>query len=319
MELDSTDRALIHALHIDGRAPFSKIGEVLGLSDQTVARRYRKLRASSTVRVVGQTLPWRVGHVRWHLRIKCAPSAALPVAAALSRRPDTYWVRMYSGGTEIGCVTQSYTADETDTLLLQQLPRTPRINDVSAHSLLHMFQGGTVDHLALLDYLTAEQIAALRPRINPTDEVVTLDDADRRMLSALEQDGRAGFADLAKATGSSESGVRRRLDFLRDVGALFYDLDIDARPLGYACEAMLWMSVPPSDLAEVGNALANHVEVAFVAAISGPANLIASVVCRDVPTLYEYLTTKVSALKAIRQLETSPVIRTVKRGATVMP
>lgn len=36
--LDSLDLKLLQALELDGRAPFSRIGEVLGVSDQTVAR-----------------------------------------------------------------------------------------------------------------------------------------------------------------------------------------------------------------------------------------------------------------------------------------
>ncbi|MET0237058.1 MAG: AsnC family transcriptional regulator [Kibdelosporangium sp.] len=201
MEIDEVDRALIHALNIDGRAPFSQIASVLGLSDQTVARRYRRLRATSIARVVGQTLPWQVGQVRWFLRIRCAPSAAFAVASALGRRPDTYWVRMYAGGTEIGCVAQSYDPDETDSLLLQKLPHTPRVLDVTAQNLLHVFFGGPAEHLNLVEGLTLEQADALRPDYTFTDEVISLDEADHRMLALLEEDGRAGFAAIAKATG----------------------------------------------------------------------------------------------------------------------
>ncbi|MFC0114972.1 Lrp/AsnC family transcriptional regulator [Kibdelosporangium aridum] len=318
MQLDETDHALIHALNIDGRAPFSKIADVLGLSDQTVARRYRRLRSTQAVRVVGQTVPWRVGHVRWYIRIKCAPATALPLASALAKRSDTYWVRMFSGGTEIGCVAQSHTAEHTDALLLQQLPRTPRVSEVTAHSLLHVFFGGPAEHLGLVETLTREQVARLQPETHPTDEVVVLDEADHRMLAVLEEDGRAGFAELAKATGWSESTVRRRLDYLHDIGALFYDLDMDIQLLGFSCEAMMWMSVSPAEIASVGEALAAHPEVAFAAAITGTSNLIASVNCRNVPAFYRYLTTRVAALKAINHIETSPVIRTVKRGATLV-
>ena len=59
--LDAVDRALIHALHLDGRAPFTKIGDVLGVSTQTVARRYRRLRAEASLRVVGLPDPQRAG------------------------------------------------------------------------------------------------------------------------------------------------------------------------------------------------------------------------------------------------------------------
>lgn len=35
---DELDRGLLHAVHLDARAPFRRLGEALGVSDQTVAR-----------------------------------------------------------------------------------------------------------------------------------------------------------------------------------------------------------------------------------------------------------------------------------------
>ncbi|HEY2270636.1 MAG TPA: AsnC family protein, partial [Streptosporangiaceae bacterium] len=40
-QLDDIDRGLVHALQVSGRAPFGVIGEALGVSDHTIARRYR--------------------------------------------------------------------------------------------------------------------------------------------------------------------------------------------------------------------------------------------------------------------------------------
>ena len=42
--LDQIDRQLIRALQLNPRAPFSRIADVMGVSEQTVARRYRRLR-----------------------------------------------------------------------------------------------------------------------------------------------------------------------------------------------------------------------------------------------------------------------------------
>jgi DNA-binding Lrp family transcriptional regulator len=58
--------------------------------------------------------------------------------------------------------------------------------------------------------------------------------------------------------------------------------------------------------------MAEHVEVAFCAAISGSSNLTASVVCSGVTELYDYLTEKVAKLPGVQGAETAPVIRTVK-------
>ncbi|MFF7547168.1 AsnC family protein [Streptomyces canus] len=50
---DALDPKLPHALQVDGRAPFSRIAEILGVSDQTVVRRFRKLRNTAGLRIVG--------------------------------------------------------------------------------------------------------------------------------------------------------------------------------------------------------------------------------------------------------------------------
>jgi len=317
--LDEVDRKLIHALQIDGRAPFSRLATVLGAADQTVARRYRRLRAAGVVRVVGQTDPWRSGEVRWHIRIRCTPDAGLAVARALARRPDTFWVQLLSGGTEINCAVQVRDAEERDALLLQKLPRTPRVVGVSAHCLLHMYFGGSMEFPTLVDELTPAQVEALRPAVHAGPEPVRVEEADRPLLDALGRDGRTSYAELAAATGWSESTVQRRVGYLREVGVLFFDVDLDPAALGFHAQAILWLSVPPARLAEIGQEVAGHPEVAFVAATTGPTNLLASVVCRDVPALYGYLTGRLGRLRAISAIETTPIIRTLKSAGAVHP
>jgi DNA-binding Lrp family transcriptional regulator len=318
--LDELDRGLVHALEVDGRAPFGRVAEVLGVSDQTVARRYRRLRTAGVLRVVGSVDATRLGHTSWAIRMRCAPDAAGPVAAALARRSDTFWVHVLSGGTEIACGTTVRTAQERGALLLQRLPRTGRISSVTAHSLLHLFVGGHVSWPGAAMALSREQVERLRPDPPPAPDEgpVVLDDGDRVLLAALSLDGRTGHAELAGVTGWSESTVRRRMDRLVGGGVLFYDVDIPPEALGYQVEARLWMSVRPAELASVGRALARHTEVSFAAATTGPTNLMAGVVCRDDPALYRYLTERIGALEGVERLETAPVIRTVKRAGTVL-
>ncbi len=53
--LDELDQKVLQALQLDGRAPFSRIAAVLGVWDQTIARRYKRMRSSGNLRVVGMT------------------------------------------------------------------------------------------------------------------------------------------------------------------------------------------------------------------------------------------------------------------------
>ncbi|WP_432926801.1 Lrp/AsnC family transcriptional regulator [Microbispora sp. CA-135349] len=309
--LDDVDRALVHALQIDGRASFRRIAEVVGASEHTIARRYRRLRSEGLLRVVGMLDGTRFGQTSWGVRLLCTPDAAGPVAEALARREDTVWVRLLSGGTEIACGVRA--GGEGDDLLLKKLPRTPRVVSMSAHATLHMFAGWR----SRAPVLTDEQAACLRP--DHTDECeIALSGEDRALLRVLARDGRAGFGELAAAAGCSQTTARRRLEQLRGGGALRFDVEIPAQALGYHAEAWLWMKVEPRALTAVGAAMAGHGEADMVAATTGPTNLMAAVTCRDTRALYRYLTERVATLDGVREVETAPVIRTLKRAGALL-
>ncbi|GAA3670419.1 Lrp/AsnC family transcriptional regulator [Nonomuraea antimicrobica] len=321
IELDDVDRGLLHALQVDGRASFSRIGEVLGVSDQRVARRYRRLRSTGLLRVAGVIDGRRLGYESWAIRLRSTPDAAVAIAEALGRRSDTFWVHLLSGGTEISCGTMQRTAQERESLLLHKLARTNRVLSLSAHRTLHLFAGGRLGWSGLA-VLSSEQVAHLEagriPRAHDTGEPITLGPGDQALLDLLSRDGRVGYAEMAAATGWSESTARRRMEQLCAAGALFFDTDVLPWLIGYQIEAQLWMSVPPAELDATGRALIRHTEVAFAGATTGPTNLSATIVCRDDAALYRFLTESVGALPAIRHIETAPIIRTVKRAGAAL-
>lgn len=303
---DDLELKIIHALQIDGRAPFSRIAAVLGVSDQTVARRYAQLR--DRVRVSGRTDPALVGEVSWFVRVRCRPDVARTVGQALARRPDTSWVKLTSGGTEIVTAVRASTGQDSETLLLEKLPRTPHVLDVSANCQLHVFYGG---QQGVVDALSADQVAELRPT-PVTTAPIALDDEDRELVALLERDGRTDFTALARATGRPATTLRRRIAELRTSGALYFDVDLDYRNLGMVSQTMLWLSVAPDRILAAGNALATHPEVSFAAATTGSTNIYASVLCPDPAALFTYLTTGIAGLPAVQRIETAPVIQTLK-------
>jgi len=323
LELDLLDRQIIHALILDGRAPFSRIAAVVGASEQTVARRYRRMHDAALVRVVGLPNSQRLGLSDWMVRLQCVPDAAAAVADALARRPDTSWVSLTSGGTEIVCVVKpAATGAGRQDLLLRQLPASRRIVAISAQSLLHVFRGGAEHWAGAAEALTEDQAARLAPpgcADGPVPAAKDLGPDDEALLAELARDGRASYAELALATHWHESTVRRRVEELRGAGALYLDVDVEESVFGIGTLAHLWMSVAPARLADLGRALAAHYEIPFAAATTGTSNLVASVLCRDDQALYRYLTERIASLDGVTALEVSPRIRTIKRAAMVVP
>ena len=312
---DLLDIQLVHALQLDGRASFSLIGEVLGVSDQTIARRYSRLRSAGLLRVLGLVEPDLIGLTSWMIRVQCTPSAAAAVAEALARRPDTAWISLTSGGTEILCVVRTRAGEDDTHLLLDTLPRSRGVTGITAQCVLHTFFGGVLSLVNKSGTLTPDQVAALQPRTETRPAThVQVTAADAALLTALEQDGRTMYSDLAAATGWSQTTVRRRIADLRASGMLYFDVDFHQSLLDLNARAVVWLTVSPDRLSAAGEAMAQHPETAYVAATTGAANLYASVLSPSTEALYTYLTADIARLPGLHEVETMLVMRTVKRS-----
>jgi DNA-binding Lrp family transcriptional regulator len=315
--IDAVDRQIIHILSIEPRASFRVIADVTGISDQTAARRYRRLREAAGLRVLGVPDGSRLGWTDWFVRLQTTPGGADAIAEALARRPDTRWVHLASGGTEIVCTLQARTEEQRDALFLRGLPGSRRVVQISAHSILHNFAPGPWREATRA--LSAAQLEKLPRYAHPENGTRgALLAADEPLLAELARDGRASNAAIAAVIHWHESTVRRRIDELRHSGLLYFEVDIDNQVLGLNTHALLWLSVEPARLEEAGSTLATHPEIPFAAATTGPANLVASAVFRDTQHLYEYLTGELAALPGVTSVETAPIIRTLKRTGSVL-
>ncbi|MET7454267.1 Lrp/AsnC family transcriptional regulator [Streptomyces sp. NPDC005574] len=310
---DELDVRLLSALEVDGRASFSRLGEVLGVSDQTVARRYRRLCAEGGLRIVAVRDGTRLGHDQWTLRLRCVPDSALAIAQALAKRPDTSWIGIASGGTEVIFGTRPRSADDRDDLLLGKLPRTPRVMEIRAHQTLHRFYGGPTGWLGKSGALTPGQVAALRPGPVTGRPAARIDPEDEPLLAVLERDGRATHPELQRATGRSESAVKRRLAALLGSGAVYIDVEYHAEAIGYPAFAFLWITTAPAALRTVGEALAEHDEIAYAVATAGPCSIVATSVTRSTADLYAYLSGPLGRLEGVQDVEVSLLLRRVKQ------
>jgi DNA-binding Lrp family transcriptional regulator len=317
--IDRLDRLILHALTLVPRVPFARVAAVLGVSEQTVARRYQRMRSHGIARVIGVADYTRVpGATSWMLRLSCRPGTATATADALARRTDTSWVAIGAGGAELTC---SVTVADARPGLLDHLPRAANVLSLSAHQVLHRFVGrGESDWILAGDRLAEDQrqdLLAGTPPPEPDDQARLTDD-DRPLLTALGQDGRASFAHLAAATGWTQRRVALRLAALAAAGLLRFDVDIAVTALGFRSVTTLWFTVAPADLAAVGARLADHQQLAWAAAVTGSANVVASALFADAGALYRYLTTEVAAIAEVQNCEAVPLLTRVKQAVSLV-
>ena len=300
---DVLDVQILHALQLSPRVSFRRIATVLGASEQTVARRFQRLRRDGVVRVVGLENPWTDRDVYWVCRIHAKPDRISQLADALVRRPDVAHAHILSGWTELVCIIRAPLGEDREDTVLQRLPRITSVIDVNVDLVLHTFGRPAstpwTGYGHRLSDEQAEQVLAdciqqPSPR-QPTRPAVE----DRPILDALAEDGRAPHSLLAERTGWTVARVGRRLATLEASGALFYDTDLLPERLGYRVSAMLWLSVTPRYIQQVGEEIAAHPEIPFAAAISGRNNLVAVAICRDTHDLYRYLTDHLAPIKHV--------------------
>ena len=320
--MDQIDRRIVQCLLQDGRASFRRIAQVAGVSEQTVARRYRALVAEGAVRVRALPRPGGSREQTWFVRVECRPDATDTLADALAAREDTSYVSVTSGGSEIVCRTRS---DPTRPYgsVLQRLPRTAKVLGFHAYAVLHMYLGADAKWRAFDEPLTPADLAVLRDHEGATDldpehglHTVALSEADAPLLARLAQDGRAGVVELARATGWSKARVSSRLEELLHGQALHLAVDLAYAQFGFHATAYLWLTVAPGRLTATGEALSRHPETTFATAVTGSANLLVTVTCRTMDDLYAYVTGKVGALPAVTQVDVVPVLHRLKQAGT---
>ncbi|WP_067976890.1 Lrp/AsnC family transcriptional regulator [Mycolicibacter icosiumassiliensis] len=320
--VDQLDAQILHALQLAPRVSFRRIATVVGATEQTVARRYHRLRRDGVVRVVGLENRWAQDDASWVCRIRAAPERIPQLADALVRRPDVSHTNVLAGWTDLVCVIRAPLGDTREDLLLQLLPRTTSVTDITIDLLLHSFgrpaSAPWTGYGHRLSDQQADQILAERAvsadgaqRSRPTAE-------DRPILDALAEDGRAPHSKLAARTGWSVARVGRRIAALEASGALLYDVDVLPEQLGYQLSAMLWLTLAPKDLHRVGERIAAHSQVAFTGAISGSKNLSAIVICRNADDLYRYLSEELGQIEGILNYEVSIRTQRLKQHGSLV-
>lgn len=318
--LDELDKKLVRALQLDPRAPFSRISDALDVSEQTVARRYRRLRRGGLLRIIGAVDPRALGLTDWMVRMRCRPDGAAAVAEALARREDVSWVTINSGGSEVLFALRSRTDADREDLLVRRLPKSAPVLDIAAAMILHRYVGtDPADWRGLSESLTPAQVKRLSstPKVSVARSA-QLEPGDDTLLDLLARDGRTSYAVLARSTGTSVGKVMRRVSALEAAGVIYFDLDIAAAAMGDPVSATLWLGAGPAHLDKIGTTIADHEEVHFAAALTGTSNLVAAITGDDLDALHRYVTTKLAVIEGIHTYEIAPALRLVKQAGAMI-
>jgi Lrp/AsnC family transcriptional regulator, regulator for asnA, asnC and gidA len=121
----------------------------------------------------------------------------------------------------------------------------------------------------------------LRNRHDAEAGLASLDHIDRRVVAALQADGRRAFSSIADELGVAESVVRYRAQRMERAGILQVVGIADPLKLGFDLMALVGLRVSPGMVGDVCAAVATLPETSYVAAVAGRYDVFVELVCRD--------------------------------------
>ena len=142
---------------------------------------------------------------------------------------------------------------------------------------------------------------------------IQLSDTDKAIINALQRDGKATNASIAKDIGVSEETIRRRAHRLAIEEVIKVTGIPDASKLGYECEALIGFQTAPDKLNDVASALSALDEVSVVSITTGSYDVFAEVRLPSHADLLGFMTGKVSIIPGVVRTETFIILTTPKR------
>lgn len=148
-----------------------------------------------------------------------------------------------------------------------------------------------------------------------------LDEIDRRLLQALQADGRMSIQDLAARVGLSASPCARRVRLLEDAGVIKgYAAVVDQDKLGLPVSVFASIKLErqrEEELDRFAAAVMRWPEVADCFLMTGPRDYLLRIIVSDLAAYERFLKDKLTRLENVASIESSFALGQVKRSFSI--
>lgn len=138
-----------------------------------------------------------------------------------------------------------------------------------------------------------------------------LDDKDLEIIAALQIDGRASFADIAREMDLSPAAIRLRVKRLLDSGTLDIVAVTDPLRIGFTMQAMIGLTTN-GDVEALSEQIGKLEPVTYVVLTAGRFDLLVEVLCTDNDHLLKVIG-QLRSLDGVSSTETFTYLRLAKQ------
>ncbi|MET9773536.1 Lrp/AsnC family transcriptional regulator [Streptomyces sp. NPDC006367] len=314
--LTEADLALINALQLDPRAPWSRLAGPLGLDPATLSRRWARLRDSGSAWVTCYPGGAQAEYAAFALvQVACAPGACEELARVLARDGRVYSVEITAGGHGLLLTVAALDLPALAAYVLRRLGGLPGVTGTRTHLVQRIYREASrwrMDALSQRQQRGLEKAAAERADSGPSGV------DEQQLMVVLAADGRQSYARLGETLGRPESTVRRMLAAALGSGRAVLRCETAHLLAGWRVTATLWLAVPPGELAQAAETLSAMREPRLVCSVSGEANLLVQVWLHSLSELSRFEAQFAEHRPSARVVERSVTLVWVKRMGRIL-
>lgn len=145
---------------------------------------------------------------------------------------------------------------------------------------------------------------------------MSIDPTDRKILAALQDDGRMSIQTLSKAVGLSPSPCLRRVRILEEEGVIRrYVAMVDQRAVGLPVSVFASVRLSrqrEEELDRFADAVSRWPEVVECYLMTGPRDYLLRIVVPDLDAYEAFLKTKLTRLDGVDSIESSFALSQIK-------
>ncbi|WP_382308920.1 Lrp/AsnC family transcriptional regulator [Herbiconiux sp. UC225_62] len=140
----------------------------------------------------------------------------------------------------------------------------------------------------------------------------TLDDLDRRIVVAMQHDGRASWRAIAEMVGSSTATVARRGQSLIASGVIKVAINPALGATGQVDSFFIRINCAPGTQLMVAEQLVAHEDVRFITVVTGQYDIIAELVVKGGATHYPQLLEELQSIQGVERWRSDLVMHIYK-------
>lgn len=145
------------------------------------------------------------------------------------------------------------------------------------------------------------------------------DGYDRRILGALQRDGRMSIADLAEKVGLSSSPCWRRVRALEEAGVIRgYTAILDPAAIGFGLDVFVSLSLNLHKAEEFEAAIMRRPEVVQCYAMAGEQDYMLHVIARDMAAFDHFVRDELIHMPGVDKVRSNFILKVIKQ-TTVLP